>query len=295
MLYKGQEYDLMNKKDKAYFQQFKQSNGYFYYTYKIILTNGSLKEHFYLGQHYTKRINDSYKGSGRIIRNYYKTYPNDYKIEIFDFYHNSNELNEAEKQLIGTLYEDEPLCLNLCAGGNQKFPSEETRKLMSLHNGARGKPGTFLGKKHTEETKKKISMAKQGSKPWNLGIKHTQSTKEKIRAKATNRKFNEQTKLKMSQSQLNSESKYKEPILQYTLDGKFVKEYKSIGQAIKQTGIWGIKANVIWRTKSAGNYIWIYKNIDRLLYYVNRSERNITWDFTDWNVYENLKKKEGHE
>ena len=28
----------------------------------------------------------------------------------------------------------------------------------------------------------------------------------------------------MSQSQLNSESKYKEPILQYTLDGKFVKE-----------------------------------------------------------------------
>lgn len=51
------------------------------------------------------------------------------------------------------------------------------------------------------------------------------------------------------------------PVLQYDLKGKFIKEYPSMREAERQTGIRGIDkvcANVKYR-KSAGGYVWKYK------------------------------------
>ena len=46
----------------------------YFYTYKIILLKGSLAGKYYYGQHKTNRLNDSYAGSGKIIKAYFKKY-----------------------------------------------------------------------------------------------------------------------------------------------------------------------------------------------------------------------------
>lgn len=72
-----------------------------------------------------------------------------------------------------------------------------------------------------------------------------------------------QAKNRIIPSQKNRKDQSK-PVLQYTLDMVFVKEYPSIGEASRQTGI--NKANISacckgkYGCKSAGGYIWRYKD-----------------------------------
>jgi hypothetical protein len=49
------------------------------------------------------------------------------------------------------------------------------------------------------------------------------------------------------------------PILQYDLNGNFIKEYESVASAIKQTKIKGILNNISGRAKTAGGYIFTHK------------------------------------
>lgn len=55
---------------------------------------------------------------------------------------------------------------------------------------------------------------------------------------------------------------HKRPILQYTLDGKFVAEYESIREAVLKTGIKSIPNYLLKQKyrKSAGGYLWKYKD-----------------------------------
>jgi len=50
------------------------------------------------------------------------------------------------------------------------------------------------------------------------------------------------------------------PILQYDLNGIFIKEYTSLAIAEMETGIKNIYRVCKYRTATAGNYIWRYKN-----------------------------------
>ena len=135
----------------------------FYYTYKVTLLKGSLAGKYYYGQHRTKKLEDGYIGSGTKIAAYFKTYPKvegvTYVREILAFYSDEEELNRAEKELVGDRYETDPNCLNLKAGGNQAKLSSEARLKRSL--AARGKAHPWnKGKKHkplSSESKQKIS------------------------------------------------------------------------------------------------------------------------------------------
>jgi len=90
-----------------------------------------------------------------------------HKIEILEFYDSRKELVQAEVNLITEEILRDPLCMNLSPGGlggqhffingkpgisliNSKLNSERNKKRNQIHK-------NFLGKKHSEETKKKLS------------------------------------------------------------------------------------------------------------------------------------------
>lgn len=56
------------------------------------------------------------------------------------------------------------------------------KNLTNATDGGDGGAGAFLGKKHTAETKKKMSLAKKGYVPWMGGKTHNEETREKMRA-----------------------------------------------------------------------------------------------------------------
>jgi hypothetical protein len=151
--------------------------------YKITCTKGKFKDKFYFGQHTTNNINDGYKGSGCLIKDYYKKYPNDYIKEIISFHNTQEELNKAEYDII-LPYLNTQMCLNRKeGGGNNKLSEETKRKLSELHKGIKSpKKGIPL----SEETKQKISDKLKSQGVWNKGKKglyhHTEESKQKMSA-----------------------------------------------------------------------------------------------------------------
>lgn len=178
-----------------------------YYIYKITCTAGSLKDHYYIGQHKTDNLNDGYKGSGIKIKKYYKKYPNDYKKEILCFCVDEDDLNQKEDFYVGDLYKTDPLCLNLVSGGMHRSCSDETRKKISDAN--KGKQRTeeirkklsdaLTGKQHSEETRKKMSDARKGENNPMYGKHFTEESRKKMSNAAKNR--SEEIRKKISDAQ----------------------------------------------------------------------------------------------
>ena len=136
--------------------------------------------------------------------------------------------------------------------------SDETRKKLEPHWEARkGVPRTpevceklrqaNLGKKLSDEHSKKISTALTGIKlskehcdaigKGHIGLKHSEESKEKMRA-----------------------SKPKKKVLQYDLDGIFVKEFESVCAAQKELSSKHISAACMGKIKTCKGYILRYKD-----------------------------------
>jgi group I intron endonuclease len=136
-----------------------------------------------------------------------------------------------------------------------------------------------VGGKHTQETKDRIGKS-------NLGIPRPKTLQQIEKLKGQTR--TEETKLKMSlarkdreitwgdkisEAKQNNPFKYSEeskqkmrensgiPILQFTKDNQFIKEYHSAKQAERETGIKNdnICCCLKGKSKSAGGFIWRYK------------------------------------
>lgn len=150
----------------------------FYFIYKITLLKGSLAGHYYFGQHSTYNINDGYAGSGRIITDYYKKYGKinhqTYIKEIISFHNSPEELNDAEYAIIGTRYEDDPLCLNLQSGGNHHTAGKEAKHKMS--ESKKGRKTWITGKHHSQITKDRLSKYS----PWTKGKPSTIKGKHRV-------------------------------------------------------------------------------------------------------------------
>lgn len=176
-----------------------------YYTiYKI--TN-KINGNFYIGKHKTNNLNDSYMGSGKLIKAAIKKHGiENFEKEILETFNTEEEMNEAEKRYVvlgkGSY--------NLCPGGQggwgyinnnglnnspmtaerSKKRSDAVRKIRKQHllvekNIIKFKEitalallrvkelypnGTFYGKKHSEETKKKMSISASSR----IGVKNSQ-------------------------------------------------------------------------------------------------------------------------
>lgn len=134
----------------------------YYYTYKITLTKGKLKDHYYYGMHTTKNLNDGYKGSGSILRDYYKKHPKDYIKEIVSFYNDFESLRIAEQLLIGDLYKTDDMCINLVAGGGNREGCNKSPCIQKGYVKTREHidkiTAKLIGRKLSKEEKETISI-----------------------------------------------------------------------------------------------------------------------------------------
>lgn len=158
-----------------------------FFIYKI--TN-LINNKIYIGQHVTTNVNDDYMGSGDHIKNAIKKYGiENFKKEIIAECSSFDEMNDLEKELVNQDFVNNPNTYNHAIGGSYgwknclKYKSEEEiyeirknagdtiinlmkdpeyRKLHAekISNGLKEAgfdPRTFLGKTHSNETKRKMS------------------------------------------------------------------------------------------------------------------------------------------
>lgn len=85
------------------------------------------------------------------------------------------------------------------------------------------------------------------------GLRHSEDCKRRLREANIGKKLSDEIKEKMSLSR-------RKPIVQYSKDGTYIKEYNSTIQAVEETGIDGgsISKVLSGKRKSAGGYIWKY-------------------------------------
>jgi group I intron endonuclease len=136
------------------------------------------------------------------------------------------------------------------------------------------------GRKHTKEAIDKIKKHHTGSKrsektkqlmSKNSGIKgkpRSNYQKQRTRETNTGRKHSEETKIKMGI-----------PVLQYDLEGNFIREWNSSKEVERSLGIKGVSNCCSGWIKISGNYLWKYK-IDnyplKIEKYINPNKKPIT-------------------
>ena len=117
-----------------------------------------------------------------------------------------------------------------------------------------------LGTKRSPEQCKKISERMKGNHNWTHELSADERKRISERMKGNtlgaNRNITEEYKERALLGQ-----PHRRVIYQYTFDGEFVAEYRSVNEAHKQTGIWNIGEASRRKSKfnqhTTGGYIWI--------------------------------------
>jgi len=159
----------------------------YHYLYKII--NVKTGE-FYTGKRSNKKYTDGYSGSGLRIKAQIKKYGTSKYIKyITRFFCTEQDVYNYEENKVTTNTIKNKLCLNLDVGGR----------------------GCMTGRKHSDETKKKMSKSQKGkvmseesrlkmSLAW-VGRVVSEETKLKMSKSTMGNKHSDETKKKMSESQ----------------------------------------------------------------------------------------------
>lgn len=215
-----------------------------------------------------------------------------YEVEIMidDIYWSEAQIKEIEFISLYKRINAGGLLCNLTDGGGGcvgVLVSEETRKKQSqkrigvtspikgtkrpqhvidaVVNSRKGIPSWNKGVPCNEETKKKIGEKNKGNTSWMKGKTHSLEARIKIRdANIGRTPYNKGKAMSKEQREKMNivYGKRKKSVLQYSLDGNFIKEYESLADVIKQTGfkkgtISGCLAGR--KYKSSMGYIWEYK------------------------------------
>lgn len=146
-----------------------------------------------------------------------------------------------------------------------------TGYLVNLTDGGEGREGM------SEECKRKIGDATRGRKisEWHkqrlfegrdrrvlsdeVREAMAERCRNKIISESTREKFKDNYKSRAEELINKARKANSKPVVQLTLDGIFVKEWESMSEVKRQTGIDPFK-NVKHLSKHAGNYLWRYKD-----------------------------------
>ena len=172
-----------------------------YYIYRITnKVNGKT----YIGQHKYKKLNDSYMGSGKLIRLAKKKYGKEnFEKEILEFDIPNVELaNDWEQMYILFERAKGKAEYNIADGGSGNkghHPSDDAKRKMG--NAMRGKHHTdeakarigYAARNKSEQTRRKLSEAHKGKTPWNKGKKGLQTSWK-------GKHHSEETKIKISEA-----------------------------------------------------------------------------------------------
>jgi hypothetical protein len=163
----------------------------YHYIYKITCNvNGK----YYIGMHSCSNLEDGYMGSGkRLRRSLNKHGIGNHTKEILEFLDDRESLRKREAEIINEELIQDPLCMNLQLGGGGGYISKENQfnrsssggksfakslrqdanllekvkinasmQLKKLHTEGKINYNTFTGKKHSEESKRKMSESSKG-------------------------------------------------------------------------------------------------------------------------------------
>jgi hypothetical protein len=157
----------------------------YHYIYKITRDDGR----YYIGMHSTDDLDDGYFGSGKLItRSVRKHGKERHSREILELLPTRPELRLRESELLTEEIRNDPKCMNLAPGGGGGFkdavhqrkatiaglksPNRNqsaavrkahiTRKLRGIKNFGGNQGVAFKGRKHSDETKNKMSSSHHG-------------------------------------------------------------------------------------------------------------------------------------
>lgn len=161
----------------------------YYIVYKV--TN-QINGKIYIGTHKTKDLNDGYMGSGKYLKHSQAKHGiENFSKEILFVYDEPEPMYAKEAELVNEDFLAEENTYNIKKGGNGGFDylnsdkclnSTHTTEHIAYLNTCRKKKypkGTFYGKNHTNESKRKIGLVQAGNKHF-LGNKHSEETKQRI-------------------------------------------------------------------------------------------------------------------
>lgn len=135
--------------------------------------------------------------------------------------------------------------ISLAKKGHKCYSNKEWKEKISIKN--KGKISNKKGKHISEETKQKISQANKGrKKPEGFGKLISE---------------NEIRKINLSKSTKNkSKPSLNKAVLQYDLQGNFIKEWKSQSEAQKELNMSGGSISIAIKNKWVnGGFIWKFK------------------------------------
>lgn len=209
----------------------------FYYIYKTV---NLINDKFYIGKHESEKENDNYLGSGLLLNRVIKKYGSEnFKKIILEYCENSEDLCIREKFWIESEMSYFPNGYNISPGGlggdvytnnpnrGKICKNQSEQQKIRFHNNKiweKNFVGCRKGKKHTDESKLKMSKSKKGI------IVFTEDHKNNIRDAA-------------KKAWENVKPYNAKKIDSYDLEGNHLKSFGSIADASR---FYGISSQNIW-------------------------------------------------
>ena len=149
--------------------------------YTVYKTINLINNNYYIGVHKTKNINDSYFGSGKILKQAIKKYGIDNFIKhILYVFDTAEEAYSKEKEIVNDRFIKEENTYNVAIGGvpttnfypNRIYLTGDSHPMWGKKHSDesnRRRAQKLLGKKMSLESSIKKSISLRGQKSWNKG------------------------------------------------------------------------------------------------------------------------------